>query len=409
MLSVEEKRDALLEENLCEHCLGRQFAKLGHGLENYERGAICREIDELEEDSFVRENIPEDAEPGGSCWVCQNVFDKMDHWIELVDNSFERYELDTFLIGIRPPNSVIEAEEELWEDYGLEWVEPVKTELSRLIGKRIEQELDLEVDFKRPDINAVIEMEESKDRVELQVNSLLIYGQYNKYSRQIPQTEWHCRNCRGDGCDECDWTGKQYQTSVQEEIQEPFKRESKAIEAKFHGGGREDVNAKCLGKREFILELKEPLNRELDLDSLQEEVNEGDKVEIFNLRFADKDEVEEIKQKHADKTYRAEIELSADVDEDELEELNQIVGEVEQDTPDRVKHRRADKTRERQVYSVEAEKLDSDIIELEVKAEAGTYIKELIHGDEGRTQPSVAGILGCEAECVELDVIEIEK
>ena len=410
MYTVQEKRDLLLEEDLCDHCLGRQFAKLGHGLENYERGAIIREKDEVNENSFARDNIPERAELGGSCHVCQEVFEKMDHWVELVEDSFERYELDTFLIGIRPPSDVLKAEEELWEEYGLEWVEPIKTELSRLIGKRLEEELGIEVDFKRPDINAIIEMEESKDRVEMQVNSLLIYGQYNKYSREIPQTEWHCRNCRGDGCDECDWTGKQYTTSVQEEIQDPFMRETKGIEAKFHGGGREDVNARCLGKREFVLEIIEPLNRNLDLKELQEEVNEStDKIEVFELQFTHKDKAADIKQKHADKEYKAVIETEDEITEEDLDNISKAVGEIKQDTPERVEHRRADKTRKREIYEVEWEKTGDKEFELTVKAEAGTYIKELIHGDEGRTQPNVSELIGTSAECVQLDVTWIEK
>jgi tRNA pseudouridine synthase 10 len=410
MYTVQDKRDALLEEDLCDHCLGRQFAKLGHGLENFERGAICREIDDIDEDSFVRENIPENTELGGSCHVCKDVFDKMDHWVELVEDSFDRYELDTFLIGIRPPSDVLKAEEELWEEYGLEWVEPIKTELSRLIGKRIEEEMGIEVDFTRPDINAIIEMEETKDRVEMQVNSLLIYGQYNKYSREIPQTEWHCRNCRGSGCDECDWTGKQYPTSVQEEIQDPFMRETKGIEAKFHGGGREDVDAKCLGRREFVLEVIEPLNRDLDLEKLQKEVNDStDKIEIFDLQFTHKDKAADIKQKHADKEYRAVVETEDEITEEDLENISQVVGTIKQDTPERVEHRRADKTREREVYEVSWEKTGDKEFELTVKAEAGTYIKELIHGDEGRTQPNISDLIGTQAECVQLDVIWIEK
>ena len=411
MLSVKEKRDLLLEnEDLCDHCLGRQFAKLGHGLENYERGAICREIDDIDEDSFVRDNIPEDYDYSNSCEVCGFVFEKMDHWVKLVIDSFDRYELSTFLIGIRPPNDVLAAEDDLWEEYGIEWTEPVKTELSRLIGKRIEEELGITVDFTRADINAVIEMDESKDRVELQVNSLLIYGQYNKYSREIPQTEWHCRNCRGSGCDECDWTGKNYPTSVQEIVQKPFMRETNAIEAKFHGGGREDVDAKCLGKREFVLELIEPLARDLDLEELQKEVNESqDKVEIFEIQPTHKDKAADIKQKHADKTYRAEIELSEDIDEEELKKLEDIVGEIVQRTPNRVEHRRADKDRHREVYSIEFKKTGEKEIEIVVAAEAGTYIKELISSDEGRTEPSVSGILGLDAECAVLDVIDIEK
>ena len=410
MNSIQEKAEALLEEELCDHCLGRQFAKLGYGLENYERGAIIRENDgDIEESDIDPENVPETAEEGGECRICKGIFEKVDHYAEMTENSFERYDLSTFLIGIRPPEDVISAEEDLWEDYGVEWVEPIKTELSRLIGKRIEDDLDINVDFDRADIMAVIDMREGKERVELQVNSLLIYGQYNKYSREIPQTIWHCRNCRGSGCDECDWTGKNYPTSVQEKIEECFKRETKSIETKFHGGGREDVDAKCFGQREFVLELLEPLNRDLDLEALTEEVNESDDVEIFNVRWAEKDEIEEIKQKHADKAYRAKVELSEDVDEEKLEDLQKIVGTVEQFTPNRVQHRRAEKVREREVYEIEAEKIGEKMIQIDVKAEAGTYIKEMISSDEGNTEPSVAGILGCEAECVELDVTWIEK
>ncbi|MFB6190543.1 MAG: tRNA pseudouridine(54/55) synthase Pus10 [Candidatus Nanohaloarchaea archaeon] len=408
-MNVKQKRDALLSENLCDHCLGRQFAKLGHGLENYERGAIAREVEDLDEDSFVRENIPGGVSAGGSCEVCQGVFEDLEKYTDMVEDAFGRHELSTFLVGIRPPEEVVAAEEDLWDDYGIEWTEQIKTELSRLIGKRIEEDLDIEVDFKRPDIMAVIDMRDGKERVELQVNSLLVYGQYNKYSREIPQTEWHCRNCRGSGCEECDWTGKQYQTSVQEIIQEPFMRETRAIEAKFHGGGREDVDARCLGKREFVLELVEPLNRDIDLDSLAEEVNSGEKVEIFNVRPADKDEIAEIKQKHADKTYRAKVSLGEEVKDSELEKLQQLVGTVEQDTPQRVDHRRAEKTREREVYDASWERTGEGEIELEVAAEAGTYIKELVHGDEGRTQPNVSGLLGTRAQVEELDVIDIEK
>ena len=411
--TIKQKRDRLLDdENLCDHCLGRQFAQLGHGLENYERGMIVREIDDLNEDSFTDENVPDDADESHRCGcdACGMVFEELDHWTQLALDSFDRHELETFLIGIRPPEDVVSREDELWGEYGTEYTEPVKTELSRLIGKRIESRMDVKVDFERADIMAVIDMREGKERVELQVNSVLIYGQYNKYSREIPQTEWHCRNCRGSGCEKCDWTGKQYPTSVQEEIQEPFIRESKAIEAKFHGGGREDVDAKCLGKREFVLELIEPLNRDLDLEELQEEVNEStEKVEVFEMQYTHKDKAADIKQKHADKKYRAQVETEKEFEEGDLEEISKVVGVVKQDTPERVEHRRADKTREREVYEVDWEKTGDKEFELEVKAEAGTYIKELIHGDEGRTQPNISDLIGTQAECIQLDVIWIEK
>ena len=44
-----------------------------------------------------------------------------------------------------------------------------------------------------------------------------------------------------------------------------------------------------------------------------------------------------------------------------------------------------------------------------IKTEAGTYIKELISGDNGRTKPSFAEILENPCICKELDVIAIHE
>lgn len=412
MLTLQEKKENLEELDLCDHCLGRQFAQLGHGLENYERAQIVKQNEPLKEEHFdLAESSEIEANSGGECSYCQGLFNKLDYYAEMVLDTFERHELETYLIGIRVPENVKASEEKLWGEQGTIWTETIKTELSRLIGKKISEKDDsITVDFERPDIMAVIDMREGKERVELQVNSVLVYGQYNKYSRELPQTEWYCRHCKGDGCDECDWTGKNYPTSVEEIIQKPFMRESKALEAKFHGGGREDVDAKCLGKREFILELIEPIKREFNLQELKKEVNESQEdVEIFNVKYAEKNKVEEIKEKHADKTYRAEVKLGEEIQENNLENLQEVVGTIKQETPTRVKKRRADMTREREVYSINAEKNSEKIITIEVKAEAGTYIKELISGDEERTNPSIAGKLNTSAKCTKLDVIHIDK
>jgi tRNA pseudouridine synthase 10 len=159
-----------------------------------------------------------------------------------------------------------------------------------------------------------------------------------------------------------------------------------------------------------VLELIEPLNRDLDLEALQEEVNEStDKIEIFETQWTHKDKIEEIKETRTDKAYRAVVELSEDVDEEDLEVLDELIGVIEQRTPERVEHRRADKVRKREVYEIEYEKTGECQIEIDVKAEAGTYIKEMISSDNGRTEPSVAGLLGVEAECTHLDVSWVEK
>jgi tRNA pseudouridine synthase 10 len=403
-MEIGEKASELLELEICDHCLGRQFAQLGHGLENHTRGKIVREHGEdLKEEHF--DERPE-SEIGGECEYCNGIFKEIDDYTEMVIGSVDRYELETFLIGIRPPEDLLEKEEELWEDYGVEFTEPIKTELSRLIGKKIEEKTGLSVDFERADIMAVIDMREGKDRIELQVNSLLFYGKYNKYTRELPQTEWPCSECGGSGCDDCNWTGQQFQGSVQEIVQRPFIEATGAIDAKFHGAGREDIDVECHGERPFVIELREPLKREVDIEEIQEEFNEDDRVEVFELQETHHDKPAEVKYLDADKTYRAWIEVE-DLENVDLEILEEIKGEVVQRTPQRVDHRRADKHREREVKSVEWE-IQDDLLVIDIKAEAGTYIKELISGDDGRSEPSVAGLLNRDAECVKLDVIDID-
>ncbi|MDY6770519.1 MAG: tRNA pseudouridine(54/55) synthase Pus10 [Candidatus Nanohaloarchaea archaeon] len=419
-MDINEKADMLQEHRLCDHCFGRQFARLGHGLENWERSLIIKELldegIEIDEDDIDRDNLP-DTEPSRTkdCEICGGLFQQLESFTDRLFNALERYDFDTYLVGTRPPQDVVDAEEQLWEETGLQWVEPIKSELNRLLGKRLEARLDEErdmdttVDFERADVNPVLDI--GKDRVEVQVNSVLVHGFYNKLARGLPQTKWPCNNCQGKGCDECDWTGKQYQDSVEELIAEPFIEATKGLESKFHGAGREDVDARCLGKREFVLEITEPQQRDLDLEELQQRINEehGNKVEVFGLEPCGKDLVETVKSRDADKTYRAQVELEDAIDEDDLQRLEELVGTVEQRTPTRVEHRRADKTREREVHDIDWEYVDEYHIVLEVKGEAGLYIKELISGDQEKTEPSVSHLLDTVATCTELDVIDIEK
>ena len=51
--------------------------------------------------------------------------------------------------------------------------------------------------------------------------------------------------------------------------------------------------------------------------------------------------------------------------------------------------------------------IDDTTFEMIIKGDGGLYIKELISGDEGRSNPSVADKLGVKTVCEQLDVIEV--
>ena len=46
-------------------------------------------------------------------------------------------------------------------------------------------------------------------------------------------------------------------------------------------------------------------------------------------------------------------------------------------------------------------------VELRLRCQGGLYIKELVTGDEGRTTPNVAELVGTRAVPLELDVLNV--
>ncbi len=197
--------------------------------------------------------------------------------------------------------------------------------------------------------------------------------------------------------------------SVEELIGRPALELTGGKEHSFHGMGREDIDALMLGTgRPFVLEVKEPRIRSIDLDSLQNGINSStDKVQVSGLRPSKGDEVVRIKSARPIKQYRALVAFDAPVKEENLNEVVVSLGgtRIKQQTPQRVMHRRSDLNRERAILELKARLLGSQEAEFEITAEAGTYIKEFIHGDGGRTVPNLAEKLGVACQVMELDVL----
>ena len=390
----------ILEETngqICKHCLGRKLSHIVEGRDNIERG------EKIFKDLGLKQT---------SCVICDNVFDKIDDELfkKVYDKiDFLNIEFDTFLVGSRIDKEIQNRDDELSEKFNLD-VEPIKKELNRIIGREIENNLEKEVEFEKQDIVINVDLRKNP-KVRIQINPLFIEGKYNKLIRGIPQTKWPCGKCKGKGCEECNFTGKQYPESVEELISDHILEATNGWMAKFHGAGREDIDVLMLGSgRPFVLEIKEPKIRKIDLNTLEEKINEINKgkTQYHNLKFCQRNRKAEIKVSSSDnyKVYKALVKCSKKYDKDKLVSLNNL-DEIHQQTPLRVFHRRADKVRVKHVHNVSCEIIDDTTFEITVKTEGGLYIKELISGDENRTKPNVGEILGVKSICEQLDVVEV--
>lgn len=363
---------------ICDSCLGRQFGQVSSGLTNQERGAIISEI-------MGRKPVR------NKCVVCEGLFQGgLDKLSAKALKKLRGMEYGSFVVGSRISKSLVLTEEKIWELAGIAHCEPLKTELNRELGKMLWKRTRKKVDELAPDVLILFDLDARK--VLLQVNPLFIYGEYRKLVRGIPQTKWDM-----------------YKLSVEDIIAKPVMKATKGKAHAMHGAGREDIDALCLDWRPFVLEITEPRIRKISLHKMQSQINKSRKANVRKLRYSDKKEVAAVKAARHDKTYRLLVQFQNAIDKDGLNGLKSLIGKVKQKTPERVVHRRADIIRTRKVKNIKWKTVTNKKLELEIKGEAGLYVKELVTGDNGRTEPSVSEMLGNPGKVIELDVIKIHK
>jgi len=365
----------------------------------------------------IKYNKPDFAE---KCYLCDDIFNDTDVYAKRAEDYLKNVEFTNFLIGTALDAQIINKEDNFKATHNLLEAESFKNHFNREVGKELSLILSKPAEFRMPDITLIYSIKFDSFDITMLLRSIFIYGRYNKFVRGIPQTHWDCRSCRGKGCKSCKFTGKQYPTSVEELMSPKFVSEAKADGSKFHGAGREDIDVKMLGTgRPFVLELIKPKVRTLDLKKIQNKVNKSNKrkIKVNDLQYSSKEQVKNLKlsAENTKKVYNAIViskeAISKSQFDDLLKKLKSVYEKqkLQQRTPIRVSHRRADKIREKKIFRVEGKFIKPNVSEFIVEAQGGTYIKELISGDNGRTTPSFSDIFGFSLECKKLDVIQIKK
>ncbi len=431
--------------SLCDECLGRQFAWLGTDVTNSERGHSIKLFVTMMGDERLRDTHSEEGKQlisivagngmfgparllaekhsieyvsRDQCDLCtiagKGLFRQLSEIAQVAVDNLQDIEFSSFLVGCIPSPALAEKEEELRAVHGLIHGETLKSNFNRELGKLLDKMLGKKVDFERPDVVVVYDM--GSGSVGIEINPVFIYGRYRKLVRGMPQSRWDCKTCHGKGCDICKGTGRLYPDSVAEYVGEPMREAARGSGYKVHAAGREDIDAVMLGSgRPFVVEISRPRTRRLNLTELADEVNRRamGKVEVEGLEYTDRARGQELKENSSEnvKEYTALIETESDVTESNLkgtqDRLQNIV--IEQRTPNRVAHRRSDRIRKKRVYEVRLSPIDARHMNGFFRVQGGTYVKELISGDDGRTRPSVAELLNTRCVCVELSVMAVSE
>jgi tRNA pseudouridine synthase 10 len=368
--------------DVCDACLGRQFARVIRAADNSERGMKIRAM-------IAKEGH---AQPAGhkdaTCPLCENTIAGIAASASNIVKKIKPAGFSTFMIGVRMSDSLVMKEEALWGKTCIKYCEPLKIEIARELGKIIAQKTGKKQDNEHPDI--IITFDVHKMAAEIFYNPLFIYGEYKKLARGLPQT-----------------SSRQFKDSVEDIIARPLMKASLATSHVLHAQGREDRDARCLAWRPFIVEMKQPLKRSLLLRSVESAINKSSKIKVARLRLSTRKKVAELKAQNPFKVYRVVVDFEEPVEKPER--LKGIVGAIKQRTPNRILGAKPDKTKHKKVKSIKWKRINTKRYQFDITAESGLYLQELITGDGGRTKPSISQVLENQAHMKEFDLIGIKK
>jgi hypothetical protein len=280
---------------------------------------------------------------------------------------------------------------------------------------------------------------------------VFLRGRYVKNQRGLSQSPWFVDNKRIGS------------SSVQEMLCDHIAKTFGARAYKFHSAGREDMDVRMLGNgRPCVIQLLDAQRNVysvlshsststtstgslcsasssncssvggvggvggggnaydvVDLGALAQRVADAHNgaVELHDLRAAGPDCMADMLAgaEHKRKTYACLVRLSRPYTQEDLAKLNTVCDlEIVQRTPIRVLHRRTQIDRTKTVHWMRCEEMmgasagiSKRCFVLRMATSAGAYVKEIVHGDRGRTVPNVGSMLGCAADILQLDVDEI--
>ncbi|KAJ2682786.1 hypothetical protein IWW39_005842 [Coemansia spiralis] len=236
----------------------------------------------------------------------------------------------------------------------------------------------------------------------LKRSPIFIGGRYLKLERNISQTPFFVGERRVT------------ELSIADVVGEPIKALVRCDSYNLVGSGREDADVRMLGDgRPFYLECTNPRSTTITPNQIQAIEDQlraiKSPVQVRLLQMIRPEDTAIIREgeEHKTKHYCALVWFASPLSQDKIAEINAIGKQgvlLQQKTPIRVLHRRAPLTRERRLLGLELVPLEGHFYRLRLESEAGTYIKEFVHGDLGRTAPSLAHMAGVTADIIELDV-----
>jgi tRNA pseudouridine synthase 10 len=377
----------LADYPLCNWCLGRQFPSI-KGENNEVKGRAIKKEAKVE----IKK---------GLCFICQDIMQSIKDTSVKVLERLKDYEFNDFLIGVKLPKDFIEREDSLRAKFKLRGGETIKREITREIGKIIAIKTGKKVNFRKPDMTILIDL--ISGEIDLNPKSLFVYGRYLKMVRGLPQKRRKCRNCRGNGCHECEYTGFLKEQSVEQILAQRLVEIFNAKRVKFTWVGGESAKSLVLGNgRPFYAEIIKPKLRHMNESEV---LREGNGIILKEIKIIDK---KPEKSPNFKVKVFAHVKFDKEVNE---EKLNTLKGKLQNSEVKIIPSKK--KPFIKKIYEFNVESINEREAKIVFKCDGGLNIKSFISGsDLGKDlleiTPNVSEIIGVKASCDTFDILDVE-
>jgi tRNA pseudouridine synthase 10 len=373
---LETSQNILGEYDLCDHCLGRLFAKkLGLASNKL----LGRKIHKILKKKTVR------------CHICKNVFDNMHTYLAKMLESSSGYEFKTFLVGATLKPSVLDRDDHIRSRFKLRGIDGIKTSITHELARQFSKKTKRRSQQLDPELTITVDFRTESCCV--YSRPVYVFGRYVKEIRGIPQKQKPCENCLGRGCVTCGHHGMTEYDSVEGMLCRYLFERFGAPQAKITWVGGEDSMSLVLGAgRPFFARIANPKKRNPRLPK----IIKADKITIRSLRTIPKIPSTPV-------SFVSKVDLLISTENPIRQEDIEKLGQLQKSTI--AIYENSGKRVEKSIHSVRF-KIDSEnSFRLFLKIDGGVPLKRLVSGEN--VFPNVSDLISNKSKCEMFDFEEV--
>ena len=326
------------------------------------------------------------------CYICKNVFSNLEFYVKKMLEISSNYEFSSFVTGAILKPSYVDRDDFLRSKYKLRGIDSLKTELTRAISTKFHKKTKKKIDFQNPHVTFTINFKDNT--CEIRSKPVFLFGRYTKTSRDFPQKQKPCDNCKGKGCVTCNKHGISDFNSVEGKISKFIFDKFGAQQLKITWIGGEDKTSLVSGRgRPIFLKLIDPKKRKTP--KIKKASLDG--ISLSNLK-----KIDDLPKAPIPFKSKILIQITSEHDFDTkiLKNIKSI-----KKTPILVNEKPRKET-SKLVYELSYKKTSPNSFRLIITADGGLPIKKFVEG--GSVNPSISEILGINCKCKEFDFHSVE-